>query len=125
MKCSEWSKRAPCPGGTCRPVAPSSTGSWLLPVANVDCSVLRTQTLPSLALCAYIYIFFFLLQTCVHLLDNCIFYFLSQTRKKCVWFSCIVYKVENKAKYERGKKKTHNLIYFILILVFLFKYFVL
>lgn len=57
MKCSEWSKRAPCPGGTHRPVAPSSTGSWLLPVANVDCSVLRTQTLPSLALRAYIYIF--------------------------------------------------------------------
>lgn len=64
---------------------------------------------------------------CVHLLDNCIFYFLSQTRKKCVLFSCIVYKVEYETKQNKKKKKVektpHELIYFILILLFLFKYF--
>lgn len=57
-------------------------------------------------LCVCIYIYFFL-SSCVHLLDNCIFYIsLSQTRKKCARFSCIVYKVENKQtnNYERGKQ---------------------
>jgi len=34
----------------CAAPCPSSTGSWLLPVANADCSVLRTRRLPSPAL---------------------------------------------------------------------------
>lgn len=96
-----------------------STGSWLLPVANTDCSALRTQTLPSPALHTSLFYFIFSFSfKCVHLLDNCMFYFLSQTRKKCVLFSCIVYKVENKTKQKkRGKKSPQVNIFYINIVI--------
>jgi len=48
----------------CAAPCPSSTGSWLLPVANADCSVLRTRRLPSPALHPSLCFFFFLLQMC-------------------------------------------------------------
>jgi len=58
---------------------------------------------------------------CVHLLDNCIFYFLSQTRKKCVLFSCIVYKVEyetkQKQKQKSGKTPPRVNIFYINIVI--------
>lgn len=73
-----------------------ATGSWLLPVLGAVASDLRAQTLPVTALRVHVVSSFFFKG--VHLLDNCIFIFLSQTRKKCIRFSCIVYKAENKQK---------------------------
>lgn len=87
--------------------------------------------LPSLPF-IYIYMFFLSLflflsfTVCVHLLDNCIFYSsLPDTyQTPSVLVCCLQSGKRTNKSYERGKKKNPpDLIYFILILVFLCKYF--
>lgn len=74
------------------------------------------------------YLYFFFLSFFfkrVHLLDNCIFLFFSPRHVKNAFGSHALFTKwkTNKQKIMKEEHPPSNLIYFILILVFLFKYF--
>lgn len=106
----------------------ASSSYWQLASAIASADILLLRASHPCPLCKYIYFSLFLspFNMCICWPTAFFIFFSPQTRKKCIQFSCVVYKMEKKQKImkeEKKKPKPHDLIYFILILVFLFKYF--